>query len=142
MLAVGAHFAFSSPLMPLARHTPTAYDRRTSAITAIIEPGLAWEEWSLSDVGIFDGAFLAAGAAAVFLVANRDDELEEFDADDAVSIAEENLRRSVENSPCNGPSIEALEALESADAAAAARRPAADPNELRPFEALRRRSNK
>jgi outer membrane protein assembly factor BamB len=34
---------------------------------------------------------------------------------DAVALAEERVRQSVEYSPCNGPSMEALEALEAAD---------------------------
>lgn len=109
---------------------------RTTAVTCLDG---AWNEWSLRDVGLFDGAFVVAGLAGVYALAQRDGEQEQ-EADAAVTAAEERVRLSVENSPCNGPSIEALEALEAADAAAAKSGgsvPTGDPNELAPLAPLR-----
>lgn len=116
---------------------------RLTAIS-LLEPGVAWEAWSLRDVGLFDAAI--AASATVLLVGaytrgNPEEAEEEIDNEAAVAAAVEAVRASVENSPCNGPSIDALEALEAADAAAAdalARTPVRDPNELpNAFDAFR-----
>eukprot|EP00966_Prymnesium_polylepis_P065521 1520521-Prymnesium_polylepis.1 len=106
-----------------------------ASLPLALEQPTAWAEWSLQSVGVLDGSVLALVAAGVFAVSARSDEGESTDSIAAVAEAEEALRRSVENSPCNGPSIEALEALESADAEVAAASSASsaykrDPNEL------------
>ena len=114
--------------------TPTRHAHVRARPPAALEPA-TWAEWSLQDVGVLDGAALALVAAGVWRLGAPDDE-----AADEVAEAEAALRESVLNSPCNGPSIEALEQLEAADAKAARRRPRSDPNELPGLFARRRRS--
>lgn len=95
-------------------------------------------EWSMRDVGLFDGAVVAiavgAGLAATTFGNKEASKDEAFGADQAVLDAERAVAESVANSPCNGPNPELLEALEAADAAAARQNPgqppASDPFEL------------
>ena len=122
---IGAIAGHSSP--PIGSH-------RSPPIVAIDVPNIS-TEWSLQSVGVFDGVFLAACVAGLYFVSARDGD-DADDAADAVAAAEERVRASVENSPCNGPSIDALEELEAADAAAAAAVPTTDPNELPSFGSL------
>ena len=122
-----------TPVRPLA---PTLQGHIRAPPPAALEPA-AWSEWSLQDVGVLDGAALALVAAGVWRLAASDEEADD-DMAAAVSEAEDALRESVLNSPCNGPSIELLEALEAADAKAAQRKPRSDPNELPGLFARRR----
>ena len=115
------------PTPTLLSTRPTREPPRLHAL----EPS-AWSEWSLRDVGLLDGGALSVVLGAGYLLSSQPDT-----SDAAVREAEQRVIDSVENSPCNGPSIEALEALEAADAKAAA----GDPNELPGlFAQLRRRS--
>ena len=107
----------------------------------MVEPS-SWTEWSLRDVALFDATVVAVAATSA-LAANT--YFASPSAKAKVAVAEAELRESVLNSPCNGPSIDAIEALEAADAEAAgsigagASRPVAtDPLELRPLAGLRR----
>ena len=102
-----------------------------------LEPA-SWVEWSLRDVGLLDGAALSLALGSAYLLSSTQPDAA---IDAAVREAEQRVADSVRNSPCNGPSIEAIEALEAADhAAAAARSSSGDPNELPGlFAQLRRR---
>ena len=104
-----------------------------------LEPA-SWAEWSLRDVGFLDGAALSLALGSAYLLSSTQPD---GAIDAAVREAEQRVADSVQNSPCNGPSIEAIEALEAADhvaAAAAARSSSGDPNELPGlFAQLRRR---
>ena len=136
MVAATAATALTVALLSPVRSPPAP--RTRSPVAALS----AWDEWSLQSVGVFDGAILAAGLTGIYFLASRDGEEEVDEAARAVEIAEEELRKSIEYSPCNGPSIEAIEALEMADEAAKkANEARGDPNELEPFAALRRRAS-
>ena len=78
----------------------------------------AWDEWSLQSVGIFDAAILAAGAAGVYFFSTR----------------------SSEEESTQSPDLKALEDLDDALGQAINGDIAGDPNELRAFAPLRRRS--
>ena len=97
-----------------------------------LEPA-SWAEWSLRDVGLLDGTALSLALGSAYLLSSTQPDNA---SDAAVREAEQRVADSVRNSPCNGPSIEAIEALEAADHAAAS----GDPNELPGlFAQLRRR---
>ena len=84
---------------------------RSALSISLVEPAAAWEAWSLQDVGIFDGALFAVGAAAIFFLSTSADETEESSS------------------------------IDPEEAAPPARDAARDPNELQPFAALRRRGS-
>ena len=115
---------------------------RVAVAPSLIAEPSTWNgitnEWSMRDVGLFDGTVVAiavgAGLAATTFGNKEASKDEAFGADQAVLDAERAVAESVANSPCNGPNPELLEALEAADAAAARQNPgqppASDPFEL------------
>ena len=110
---------------------PAARDLQRLHCTAF-EPA-SWAEWILRDVGLLDGTALSLALGSAYLLSSTQPDNA---SDAAVREAEQRVADSVRNSPCNGPSIEAIEALEAADHAAAS----GDPNELPGlFAQLRRR---
>ena len=110
---------------------PAARDLQRLHCTAF-EPA-SWAEWGLRDVGLLDGTALSLALGSAYLLSSTQPDNA---SDAAVREAEQRVADSVRNSPCNGPSIEAIEALEAADHAAAS----GDPNELPGlFAQLRRR---
>ena len=109
------------PLMPTASLARRGHLQRLHCL----EP-TAWSEWSLRDVGLLDGAALTLVLGSAYLLSST-----QPDTDVAVREAEQRVADSVRSSPCNGPSIDAIEGLEAADcAAAAASSSSGDPNEL------------
>ena len=107
---------------------PAARDLQRLHCTAF-EPA-SWAEWSLRDVGLLDGTALSLALGSAYLLSSTQPDNA---SDAAVREAEQRLADSVRNSPCNGPSIEAIEALDHAAASG-------DPNELPGlFAQLRRR---
>jgi len=96
-------------LAPISAGAPALLAR-----PAMVEPS-AWEAWTLQDVGLFDAALLASGAAAFFFISTGGtDEGREVTQDAVVAPAssEEGRKGSM---------------------------PTGDPNELRPFADLRPR---
>lgn len=125
----------TAALLLLARTPPPP--ARQSPSCMMIEPAQAWSEWTLRDVGIFDSAILALAAGGIYYSSAFSGGREPEDTASsaaAVLAAERAVAESVANSPCNGPSIELLEALEAADLEAARSKRVApvsrDPNEL------------
>ena len=107
--------------------------QRASLLLASVtyEPS-SWSEWTLRDVGQLDASAIAILAAGTYMAAAGC--VDEKSPDETVQSAEKALRESIEYSPCNGPSMELLEALEAADSNAAKPEtvviPSEDPNEL------------
>lgn len=100
----------------------------------------AWTEWSLRDVGLLDATVASLAVGAAFAAASSGGRGEAQPtraaaAERAVREAERAVAESVAHSPCNGPNMDLLDALEEADREAArANQPSAplprDPNEL------------
>ena len=110
-----AAVALSFSARPPTAALPAVRVQRAHAVA--VEPGAAWDAWSLQDVGVFDGAIALAAGVGLYLLSARDPEEEE-----------------------ELSSLDADEATEEATIDAAARIgqvPASDPNELHPLAPLR-----
>jgi acetyl esterase/lipase len=127
---------FLHPLPPVSQPARLRASPRLLELQSLLEPPGSWDAWSLRDVGVFDAGFLIVGAASLFVLSAGDRQRDIDSPSVPTAELEERVPRSAEYSPCNGPDMEAIEALEAADKAVT-QPPSTDPNELQPLAALR-----
>mmetsp|Transcript_16848 Transcript_16848/g.27949 ORF Transcript_16848/g.27949 Transcript_16848/m.27949 type:complete len:173 (-) Transcript_16848:462-980(-) len=68
MAAAVLLYASAGFMVPVKLHPSTS----RGSIPKLFEPGAAWNEWSLQQVGVLDGAVLATGLGSLYFISSRE----------------------------------------------------------------------